>query len=152
MGILDEILGTESKSYRERPPEALKIGVGKETPRPISMSVRFLPLRLAMKKESKVDMIVRITNETNEKQLVSFEALAPKAEMIGFDSTVINKQYEKKLGYVEPGASVEFAATVYGTTQTKAGNCPISITAYVHYLDYKRVINYVKRNISLRIV
>ncbi len=151
MGILDEILGTESKTYREKTPAQLA-PAPKEIERPISLSVRFLPLRLAAKKDNKVDMIVRLTNETGEKQLVSFEALAPKRDMVGFDTTIMSKHYEKKLGYLEPKASAEFAATIYGTMQTKPGNYTIDVIAYVHYINYNKVINYVKRKVSLRVI
>lgn len=151
MGILDDLLGSERKAYKEKPPAPLAPNL-REMHSPISLSVRFLPLRLAAKKDSKVDMIVRITNETGEKQLISFEALAPKREMVGFDGTVISKQLEKKLGHLEPGASAEFAATIYGTSQTRPGNYVLDVTAYVHYIDYTKVINYVKRKVVLRVV
>lgn len=150
MGLLDDILGNEKKAYKDKPTPIQSNF--REIKSPISMSVRFLPVRLVAKNDNKVDMIIRITNESEVKQLVSFEALAPKGQMLGFDSTVINKNYEKKLGYIDPGANVEFAATIYGTTQTKPGNYEFDITTYVHYLDYNKVINYVKRKIVLRVV
>lgn len=151
MGILDELLGKDKKMYKENAPAALASNL-KECVSPISLSIRFLPLRLVARRDNKIDMIIRITNETNEKQIVSFEALAPKSEMLGFDSTAINKHYEKKLGYLEPGANTEFVATIYGTNQTKPNNYEINVTAYVHYLNYNKVINYVKRKVVLRVV
>ncbi|VVB98017.1 Uncharacterised protein [uncultured archaeon] len=151
MGILDDIFGAEKKAYKSRPQEPLAQNL-REVQSPISLSVRFLPLRLAAKKDNRIDMIVRITNEAMDKQLVSFEATVPKGEMMGFDSMVIAKHYEKKLGYLEPNASAEFAATVYGTTQTKPGNYPIDVAAYVHFGDYNKVMNFIKRKVSLRIV
>lgn len=150
MGILDDLLGGEKKAYREKPAQLAP--ALRETQSPVSLSVRFLPVRMAAKRDNKVDMIVRIANETQEKQLVSFEALAPKTAMMGFDSTVVSKHFEKKLGHMEPGTSTEFAATVYGTTQTKPGDYGLEVAAYVHFVDYTKVINYVKRVIKLRVV
>ncbi len=151
MGILDDIFGSEKKAYKARPQEPLPSNL-RETQSPISMSVRFLPLRLAARKDNRLDMIVRITNETAEKQLISFEARVPQREMMGFDPTVVSKQYQKKLGQVEPKASAEFAVTIHGTSQTKPGNYPVDVTAYVHYIDYNKVMNFVKRKVSLRVV
>jgi hypothetical protein len=151
MGILDDIFGSDKKAYKAKPPGPVGQNL-REVQSPISLSVRFLPLRLAAKKDNRIDMIVRITNESAEKQLISFEASVPRAEMMGFDSMVIAKHYEKKLGYLEPNASAEFAATVYGTTQTRPGNYPIDVAAYVHFGDYNKVMNFIKRRVSLRVV
>lgn len=151
MGILDDLLGAEKKPYKEKPLVTLASNL-RDIQSPISMSIRFLPLRLAAKRDNHIDMIVKITNNSNEKQLISFEALLPKTEMIGFDSTMISKHVEKKMGIIEPKASVEVTVIIYGTTQTKTGNYVISTSAYVHYLDYSKVINYIKRAISLRVV
>ena len=151
MGLLDDVFGSEKKAYKEKPTAPLQTGL-REAHGPVSLSIRFLPMRLAAKKDNRVDMIVRIANESAEKQLVSFEVLAPRNQMIGFDSTVVNKHYEKKLGYIEPGVSTEFAVTVYGTSQTKEGSCDLDVVAYVHYVDYNKVINYVKRKVALRVV
>ncbi|MEW6528562.1 MAG: hypothetical protein AB1391_01590 [Candidatus Micrarchaeota archaeon] len=162
--MLDDLLGAEKKSYKEK---ISKVSSSSSTPDlnsntapnlqkiqtalPISMSIRFLPLRLAAKKDNRVDMIVTITNKTNEKQIVSFEALLPKTEMLGFNNTIIIKHAEKK-GVLEPNARTEFAIPIYSTTQTKEGNYTINVSAYVHYLDYSKIINYIKRTISLRVV
>ncbi|MFA5077155.1 MAG: hypothetical protein WC488_01890 [Candidatus Micrarchaeia archaeon] len=150
MGLLDDIFGAEKKSYKGKPAQLQS--QFRETSGPVGMSIRFLPVRLAARKDNRVDMIVKIANETTEKQLISFEALAPRGQMMGFDATVVSKHYEKKLGYVEPGASTEFAVTIYGTTQTKPGNYEMDVTAYVHFSDYNKVVNYVKRKIALRVV
>ncbi|MDD5337027.1 MAG: hypothetical protein PHS02_00925 [Candidatus ainarchaeum sp.] len=150
MSLLDDIFGAEKKGYKNKPtqlPNQLR-----ETSSPISMSIRFLPVRLAARKDNRIDMIVKISNETGEKQLVSFEALAPRGQMLGFDATVVSKQYEKKLGQIEPGATSEFAVTVYGTTQTRPETYELDVTAYVHFSDYNKVVNYVKRKVALRVV
>lgn len=151
MGLLDDILGPEKKAYKEKGTATLPPNL-RETQSPISMSIRFLPLRLAAKKDNRIDMIVKITNESAEKQLLSFEASLPQKEMLGFESTVIHKQAEKKLGMIEAKASTEFSVPIYGTTQTKAGSYTVNVTAYMHYVDYNKVINYVKRPVSLRVV
>ncbi len=151
MGILDAILGTAKKSYREKEislPPALKEKHGQ-----VGLSVHFLPVRLAAKKDNRVDMIVRVSNDSPNKQLLSFEAFVPPREMIGFDSTVVNKHYEKKLGHLEAGASTEFAVPIYGTTQTRPGNYPVGLAVNVHFVDYSKVMpTGVKRKIALRVV
>lgn len=155
MGILDDILGTEKKtSYRERAPEQQAAGQPKvEVKVPASLSVRFLPVRLAARKDNRIDMIVKISNDSGEKQLLSFEAFLPPKEMIGFDATVVSKHHEKRLGNIEPGASKEFSVPIHGTTQTKAGNYPIGVVVNVHYIDYNKVMpTGIKRKIFLRVI
>lgn len=150
MGILDDLLGTEEKSYKEKETASFASSV-MEIERPLTLLISFLPLRLSAKTDSVISMIVKITNKTEDRQIISFEVLAPKDNLIGFDKLAINKHYEKKLGHIEPGATVEFSVPIYGTAQTKEGNYSLDVAAYIHYLDYDRVVNYVKRKISVRV-
>lgn len=151
MGFLDDLLGAEKKEYKEKP-EEIAAGL-KEVGGLLSLSIRFLPLRLSAKKDNQTDMLVTIINKSEEKQLLSFEAFLPPREMVGFDRTVINKHYEKKLGNVEAGAKVDFAVPIYATTQTKPGNYPIGVLANIHYVDYTKVMpTGIKRKVYLRVV
>lgn len=151
MGFLDDLLGTEKKAYKEKPEPLPPAGL-RESSGPLALSIRFLPLRLSAKKENQTDMLVTITNRSASKQLVSFDASVPVQGMLGFDRLAANKRYEKKLGYVEPGAKIEFATPVYGTSQTREGNYVMAVAAYAHFVDYNKVSDFVKRTVSLRVV
>ena len=151
MGILDDLLGSEKKDYKENPQP---IGDGmKGVEGQIRLSIRFLPLRLSARQESHTDMLVTVVNKGDEKQLLSFEAFLPPKEMIGFDRMAMSKHFEKKLGHVEPGATSEFAVPIHGTNQTKAGGYQIGAVVNVHFVDYTKVMpTGLKRKIVLRVV
>ncbi|MBU0586039.1 hypothetical protein KJ780_00855 [Candidatus Micrarchaeota archaeon] len=151
MGILDDLLGSEKKTYKENPapvpPNLNEVGGS------LGLSIKFLPLRLSAKKDNQVDMLVSLHNKTEETQLLSFEAFLPPREMVGFDRTVIRKHYEKKLGNIGPGQKVDFAVPIYATSQTRPGNYQVGVLANVHYMDYTKLMpTGVKRKIFLRVV
>jgi uncharacterized membrane protein len=141
MGFLDSLIGTQKVSEEVRKSVA-----------PLRVSINFTPFRLAAMRDGSVNLIVRITNTTKDVQLVSFEVLLPKQEMIGFDPTALNKYIEKKVGEIAPNETKEVAVTIWGTNQTKANNYPVEVTVYSHYLNYDKVINYVKKKAILRVV
>ncbi len=140
MGLLDDLLGGSESSEKS----------GSTTP--LRVSLGFTPFRLAAMKVGSTTLIVRVTNITNQEQLVSFDVLVPKKELIGFEPTVINKHIEKRVGKIEPGETREVTVTIWSTNQTKAGNYPVEVNAYAHYLDYSKVIQSVKTNTNLRVV
>lgn len=141
MGFLDSILG------KQEPSEELH-GHGK----PFGISMKFIPMRLISMKEGKVDLEIKITNLTKEPQLVSVDALLPKKILVGFDPTCINKHIEKRLGEVKAGETKIVAITIWSSNQTKTGEYPIELTFHSHYLDYKKVLNYMKRSATVRVV
>ncbi|MDD5022968.1 MAG: hypothetical protein PHU63_02260 [Candidatus ainarchaeum sp.] len=143
VGILDSILG----SNKEEPSDEVRTS-GK----PFVVSTKFLPIRLAAMKEGKIGLDIKIKNNTGEKQLVSVDALLQNHAMIGFDPTCINKHVEKRVGEIEPGETKEITVMIWGSNQTKDGEYPIRLTFYSHYLDYKRVLNYMEKTVTVRVV
>lgn len=143
MGLFDGLLGGNSPVASEEV---------KSSSSPFRISLAFIPFRLAAMRDGSVNLIVRVTNATNEKQLVSFEVLLPRKELLGFDPTAINKYTDKKIGDLGPGETKEVAITIWGTNQTKENDYPVDLTIYSHYLDYTKVINYVKKRVTLRVV
>lgn len=146
MGVLDflnkkeenETEGIDTQEANARSEARLKIGVN------------FSPLRLSVGKDNKLKLIVRIKNESDATMLISVDALLSKKDLIGFDSACIQKHSEKKVGEIKAGETKEAVFEVCSTNQTKAGNYNVGINVYSHYLDYDKVINYVKRVVSLR--
>ncbi|MEK6981452.1 MAG: hypothetical protein AABX38_00850 [Candidatus Micrarchaeota archaeon] len=116
----------------------------------IKMNISFSPLRLSAGKESKIKMIVKIKNESNTPMLISVDALLSKKDLIGFDSACVSKHSEKKIGEIKAGETKEAVFDICSSNQTKQGNYNVGVNVYSHYLDYDKVINYVKRVISLR--
>ncbi|MFH1785580.1 MAG: hypothetical protein ABH842_04065 [Candidatus Micrarchaeota archaeon] len=142
MGLLDSILGKDSSV--EAPPKA--------SSNPFSISIGFVPLRLSAHNKSSVDLVVKIKNTSHSPQMVSVDVLLPKATMLGFDPACINKAAEKRLGELQPGDTVEAHLTMWSNNQTKQGNYPIEVSVYSHYINYDKVLNYVKKNTSIRAV
>lgn len=150
MGFLDSLLGKEkddasaSKDAPEYTPKVTAI--------PFKVSMSFSPLRMTANKSNSVIMLVKVTNLTNDSQMVSVDALLPRGRLIGFDPTCINKHTEKKIGTMTPGETKEVSIPVWGNNQTPSGVCPIGVRVYAHYQTYEKVLSYVKHRTSLRIV
>ena len=141
VGFLDSILG------EEKPSEELH-GHGK----PFTISMKFIPMRLSAMREGKINLEIKIKNNTDEPQLVSIDALLPKKVLIGFDPTCINKHVEKRLGEIPARETKVADITVWSSNQTKEGEYPLELTIHSHYLDYNKVLNYMKRNAVVRVV
>ncbi len=143
MGFLDSLLsGNEGKAG---------VPAGSEE-NPLKLMVSFSPVRLAAMRENRISMLIKLTNLTDQEQMVSVDVLLPKNGLVGFEPTCINKHGEKKLGKVAAGETKEITIPIYGTNQTKPATYPFKVVAYVHYLDYDKVLNQVSKMGELRVV
>ncbi len=161
MGFLDSLLGDEEKRFGKGSKDsgndakvpASASDASKRVPVvPFKISTSFLPLRLTAMKANSVNLVVRLTNITNDPQLVSVDVLLPRKELIGFDPACINKMTEKKVGEVSPGETKEVSIPVWASNQTSAGDYMLDVSAYAHYQDYNKVYASVSRKASLRVV
>jgi uncharacterized membrane protein len=151
MGLLENLLGEENE--RSRNETAENVYVEKKVPKiPFRVSTSFLPLRLSAMKQNSVNLIVKLKNITDDPQLVSVDVSLPKGNLLGFDSTCINKAIEKKVGTMQAGATAEVSIPVFASNQTEAGDYELGLTAYAHYQDYSKVLASVKKRASLRVV
>lgn len=114
--------------------------------------MKFTPLRLSAMQKNSVDLIVKVKNVSPETHLVSVDALLPRNAMIGFDEACINKGTEKRAGELKSGESLDVPVRIWANNQTKAGNYPIDVTVYSHYIGYDKVLSYSKKSVSLRAV
>ncbi len=142
MGFLDSLM----KGEEEKNETSSSSGV------PFKVNVNFSPLRLTAMRDNKVNLIVRIANVSGDDQLVSVDASLPRNQLVGFEPTCIHKMIEKKVGQLKANETTEIVLPIWANNQTKDGNYPIEVTVYAHYLDYSKVINSVRKNISLRVV
>ena len=140
MGFLDFLMGKEGGEI-----------AAKETGAPFKVSLSFLPLRLSAMKKNSVNLVVKVTNLTNDEKMVSVDALLPPNSLVGFDQMCINKNIEKRLGKLNGRETKEVQVEIWANNQTKSGNYPVEVRAYSHYLNYNKVINYVKKNTMLRV-
>ncbi len=119
---------------------------------PFKASLRFAPLRLSARKNMAVDLVVDLQNISGEKQMVSLDVMVPNNKLVGFERTCINKKYEKRVGDMMPGERKEVRISIWGNNQTGAGEYPVLVHVYSHYLDYSKVISYIKKDAVLRVV
>lgn len=145
MGFLDSILGESTKTAQDQ-------GETKVLAKPFKIATSFTPLRLSANKKNSVNLIVKVTNLSNDPQLVSVDVALPKSRLLGFEPTCINKACEKRVGTIQAGETTEVAVPVWGNNQTQQGSYPMEVTVYAHYQDYKKVLNYMKKLASLRVV
>ncbi len=146
MGFWDSLFGGEGKSEKQ------DAGETKILAKPFKVAMTFHPLRLSAHKRNSANLIVKVTNLTPDPQLVSVDVLLPKNQMLGFEPTCINKAAEKKAGNVGPNQTAEVSIPVWANNQTKAGSYSMMVTVFAHYQDYNKVLSYIKKPASLRVV
>ena len=146
MGFMDWLSG-EEKGKKEG-----QAAQGKILAKPFRVSMSFTPLRLSSKKSNSVNLNITLTNVTKDPQLVSVDVMLPKNAYMGFEPSCINKVFEKRLGEIPAGQTVNTSIPIWGGTQTTPGEHEINITAYAHYIGYEKVLTYMKTKTKLRIV
>lgn len=146
MGLFDWLLG-KGKKEPETAEEAPAGGSA-----PFKISHKFSPLRLKAHQDAKVNMTVKIRNISGSKQLVSADIILPKGKKIGFDVTYMSKHHEERLGELEDGESKSFPVTIHGGPVTTRGEVPVKITAYAHYLNYRKVLEETSKTAKLRVI
>jgi hypothetical protein len=141
MGIFDWLKGSEDAESAPVPQaKAFRI------------SYEFSPLRLKAHKDSKVSMSVTVENTSGKKQLSSVDIEIGKGSKVGFDVTSMQKHHEERLGELEAGATKTFSVSVHSGPTTKAGDVPMKITAYSHYLNYNKVLEQAQKGAKLRVI
>jgi uncharacterized membrane protein len=158
MGFLDSLLGEEEKKLgkqgaSEKEEQFREEHAGKRVPViPFRVSTSFLPLRLSAMKANSVNLEVRLTNVTNDPQLVSVDVMLPRKELLGFDPACINKMSEKRIGEVAPGETKQVSIPIWASNQTPSGDYGLDVSVYAHYQDYNKVFASVQRKTNLRVV
>ncbi len=129
-----------------------KKDVGKELVRgvPYKIKTSFRPLRITARKNESVDLIVEVTNRTEEQLLTS--VVVKVGKKLGFDNVGMNKVKEVRLGYLQGGETKELNVGVYGNSGTPPGTHKVLVKVFSHYRDYNHVLNSVKKMVELRAV
>jgi uncharacterized membrane protein len=143
MGFLDFLSGGKSEEGGQPAPSGGKA---------FKLSYEFSPLRLKAHKDSKVAMTITVENTSNEKRLTSVDIEISGGNKIGFDVTSMKKHHEERMGELAPGASKTFSVTLYSSPLTKAGDVPLKLTAYSHYLNYNKVLEQAAKSARLRVI
>ena len=144
MGFLDSLLASKQEDSRG---ETAANDFGN-----VRLVLRFSPLRLSALKENKVNLVIKVTNDSDKPKLLSLDVLLSKNQSLGFDTTCLSKHIEKKLGELKGGESTEIALPIFASNQTKEGTYGVQVTAYSHYLNYDKVMNSFRKTTSLRVV
>jgi len=150
MGIMDYFLGGK----REEPKMAASGAPMASRPveRPFAISTKFSALRLKAERNGKIFLEVSVKNISPTKQLVSVDLGLPKNCKIGFDAGCSQNHREKRLGEIAPGAINTFTVPIYSSNFTKEGSYTVDISAFSHYLDYKKVLSQMNKKVALRAV
>ena len=144
MGFWDSIIGSDKSSGA--PATDIK------TSNPFNVTIAFAPLRFSAKAKSSVNLLVKVKNLSASPQLVSVDVLLPKDAMLGFDPACINKAAEKRVGELKAGATIEVHIPMWSSSQTKEGNYPLEVTVFSHYINYEKVLSYIKKSTAIRVV
>ncbi len=119
---------------------------------PVKMSLYFHPIRLSALKKNYVDLVITLRNTSNERKLLSIDVNLPRNCQIGLDETAITKSTEERVGWINPGEVKELAIRMWANVNTKQDVVPVKVTAYLHYLNYNKVLSKLEKSVSLRIV
>ncbi|HID72849.1 TPA: hypothetical protein EYP38_02805 [Candidatus Micrarchaeota archaeon] len=153
MGFFDSLFGSETgKAERKADDVAAPADETKILAKPFKITTGFHPLRLGAHKRNSVNLLVRVTNLTPDPQLVSVDVALPRNHLLGFEATCLNKSVEKRIGNLRAGESTEVAIPLWANNQTKQGNYKMEVTVFAHYQNYNKVLNYMKKMASVRVV
>jgi len=152
MGLWDSIFGSGSENTERKAGTSASGDETKILAKPFKITTGFHPLRLGANKRNSVNLLVRITNLTPDPQLVSLDVALPRAHMLGFESTCINKTVEKRIGNLRAGETTEVAIPLWANNQTRSGNYGMEVTVFAHYQNYNKVLNYMKKAAAVRVV
>lgn len=118
----------------------------------VRMKARFVPLHAFKNRDEKVSLIVSVSNKTPTEKLISLEASIDPKAFLGFNATCTHKRAEKKLGMLKPGETREEHFTVYSTSQTKEGEYDVHVNMSIHYLDYDKIEDQIKKSLKFKVI
>lgn len=118
----------------------------------VRMKAWFVPLHAFKGRDEKVSLIISVSNETPTEKLISLEASIDPKSFLGFNPTCTHKRAEKKLGILKPGETRQEHFTVYSTSQTKEGEYDVHVNASIHYLDYDKIEDQIKKSLKFKVV
>ncbi len=116
---------------------------------PYRIISEFVPYRLYANRKNSVRMFIKVKNLTNEPTLTSVIVEVPKG--LSLDETGIEKEKELRLGMLAPGEEKQIYADIFGDAGTDKGEYTLSLTAFLHYLDYGHVLNAVRKRSILEV-
>lgn len=137
MGFLDSVLGKEETA-------PIKPGL------PFAMTCSLRPVRLAARRESSLELLVNIKNVSKKPVMASVSVEIPKA--LGFENLGITRIKEVRMAEMPPGIEKTVSFSVCSSSQTPAGTYMAIVTLNEHYRDYEHILNYVKKNVEIRVV
>jgi uncharacterized membrane protein len=117
---------------------------------PFIISTSFRPIRLNAKKDNSCDLIVKLTNKSNSKQLCSIIVQVPNE--LGLDNMRISKSKEYRLGELEPNETKTFNIPIYAGFNTPQATYRLVIKVNAHYRSYQYIQNSVQKYLELRAV
>ena len=116
---------------------------------PFDIKTSFNPVRVSAHRTDRCDLEIRIKNVSEETILTS---LVIETQGLGLDQMGIQKAKEIRIGYLGKGEDYTIIVPLWSNTSTNQGECPVKVTAFVHYRTYAYVLNSVKKNLALRVV
>ena len=118
----------------------------------IRFTYRLIPLRMSKTHDNNLDIVVRVTNNSEEEKLLSLEAKILSHGLLGFDSSLTHKKAVKKIGVLEPGKTVEFPIRIYGSSQTRPGDYEVELRLFEHFQDFTKVVESYPRVCTIRVI
>ena len=114
------------------------------------MKTEFVPYKLRAHEKNSSVCVVNLKNLTAEPVMSSIVIDVPKQLSVG--SMGVSKQKEIKLGTIAPNESKESRVEIFGDVGTEAGDYTLTISAFVHYVDYQHIVNSITKRVVLEAV
>lgn len=117
---------------------------------PYRLATEWIPYKLYVGKKNSSVLVIRLKNMTKEPLLTSVVAQLPK--QLGFDTLHLSSEQERRLGDMTPGEEREIKFEVFPTGSADAGEYTVNLTAIAHYRDYGKVLNAVRKRVTIGVV
>lgn len=137
MGLIDELMGKQEDA-------PAKMGL------PFNISTSLRPVRLSARKESSLEVLVRVKNATDSPVMTSVSAEVPQS--LGFDNLGMTKIKEIRIGELPAHKEKTVSFSVCSSSKTAPGTFTVLIVVNHHFRDYSHILNYAKKAVEIRAV
>ena len=107
------------------------------------------PLRLVLKNKAPVELMIKITNDSDKARLTSFDIVL--GNHLSFEKQGRTNSKTKHLGELAPGEEVVQYFSIYPKMSIETGEHIILLSAIEHYNSYQYILGKKTKQLYLRV-
>ncbi len=117
---------------------------------PYTIRTVFVPYKLYANRKGSAALQITLANATTEPLMTSVVVALPK--QLSFGQIGIDKEKEVRLGILGPKEEKEASIDIFSDAGTDKGEYTLQVSVFAHYMDYRHIINGIKKRVQLEVV